>query len=182
MPRAARWLRRRLPRRGSYLVTFGTIEILLGALTIAGAASPSPSAAITAYREVLPPIPWGAAQIVAGAICFYALARRQVLDRAGNTAMGAITMGAVGSALGYIYAAAATDGEDLRMAGAVAVWLLVARVHLLIAGWPEPPRIPTIDGDAANPTPVPFTQGELARIRAELEARGATDREEHPDR
>lgn len=163
----------RLPRRGHYLLSFGPIEIALGALTIASATRPATSPAGEAARQLAPPMVIGPVLIGAGVLALAAIASRRVLDRPGDLAMAGLMLTATWSAASYVWAIVATAGDDIRMATAAAVWLLLARVHHLVSGWPEPPAL---EVPAASTKPIALEQlaqvqdlEELTRI---LEQRG----------
>lgn len=130
---------------------------------------PAASPALAAAREVAPPLVLGIALVLVGILALGAVASRRVLDRPGDYAMAGLMGTALWSAAGYVWAIIATAGEDVRMASAAAVWMLVARIHWIVLGWPEPPRLPRQDDGPT--TPVRLSLEELQQLQERLEER-----------
>lgn len=143
---------RRLTRRGHYLLAFGTVQVGLGLAYL----SPPATSGGRLAADLLPPLLYVTASIMAGLLAVAAAFARPSLERA---AFGALAIVAAIRALSYIAVYVAT-GQEVILTGALAFGLLL-RVHLLVAGWPDPP--PT--------SAVMLTQEQLELLAEELRRR-----------
>lgn len=131
--------RRRISRRGHYLLTFGLVQAGLGFLALAGpTGADSPGRRLV--LEILHPPAYATLSVVVAAVAFIgACYRPPRLETAAFTGLALI---AAARAAVLLYAAAAT-GETSPLAQAL-VFLLLLRVHLLVSGWPDPAAVPLV--------------------------------------
>lgn len=141
--------RRRLRRRGHYLLTFGTVQLLLGLLAVFSLEASPPlrsTAARVQFLELLhPPVYLGLSAACFG-LCLAAVwLRRAVWERLAFTSLAALAAGRAGL---LVIAALTTPGAiDTSLLSQAVVFLLILRVHVLVAGWPEPQRLLVLDED-----------------------------------
>lgn len=144
--------RRRLSRRGHYLLAFGLVQVALGLAYLA----PSPTEAGQLSATFLPPAMYATASVVAGILAAAAAFVRPALERAAFTAL------AVTAALRCLaFLAVLVALQQVALVTGVLAFGLLLRVHLLVAGWPDPP--PT--------AAVTLTQEQLELLAEELRRR-----------
>ncbi|MDY6054334.1 hypothetical protein [Micrococcus sp.] len=147
--------RRRLGHRGSALLSLGTLWIGMGVLTILAPAPPG------IHMLALAPTVRGTVWILTGAAAIIMATRRQGHDAWGFLALMAM---AAYRATAHIAAvltellAPTPDGDLPRAVFGAIVWATIARLIVLIAGWPEPVRaITRADVEAALTGEIPTT-------------------------
>lgn len=146
--------RRRLTRRGHYLLSFGVVQLAL-AFTY-GASDGTPGRELA--QQVLPAPVYLVLSLAAGLLAVAAGVLRPTLER---TAFGALAAVAAARCLANL-AAVVFHQEAPLLTGTLAFGLLL-RVHLLVAGWPEP----------TPPVVVSLTQEQLEALAEELRRRAA---------
>lgn len=181
-----------LSRRGRYLASFGLLHVALGFAIIAQASVSTSDLASIAVGQVVPPPIYGPVSIIGGLLCFVIpftrpIARRLRYKRFGFGLLAALLAARV---VAHVYAAivglsgATATGlqggaqiNPLQQVATATVYSIVVYVHLLIAGWPEPPRI--TEQSRYDQDPIRFTEDVFAimadRLLTEHE-RGERDR------
>lgn len=137
--------RRRLRRRGHYLLTFGFVQLLLGLLSLDDP-SRADGPARQLFSELLHPPVYLSASAFVFALCVAAvICRVPVFERWAFTGLAALA--AVRAGLLLVAAYAADGPVSTGLLSQAALFLLVLRVHVLIAGWPEPQKVLVLDED-----------------------------------
>lgn len=147
--------KRRLSRRGHYLLSFGTVQVGLGLAYL----SPPVTEAGRLAATYLPPSVYVVLSLAAGITSAVAAFARPSLER---VAFGLLAVVAAVRALVYVGVAIQT-GEPVILTGALAFALLL-RIHVLVAGWPEAPPAQTVS----------LTQEQLQLLAEELRRRHRT--------
>lgn len=142
----------RLTRRGHYLLSFGVVQLAL-AFTY-GASDGTPGREL--IQQVLPAPVYLVLSLAAGLLAVVAGVLRPTLERA---AFGALAAVAAARCLANVTAVVVHQEAPL-LTGALAFGLLL-RVHLLVAGWPDPPP----------PATIVLTQDQLEALANELRRR-----------
>lgn len=144
--------KRRLTRRGHYLLAFGLVQVALGLAYLADPSSPAGALA----QHLLPPVLYTTASVIVGGLAGVAAFIRPSLERAAFAGL-AVVSAARGLSFAAVYALQAIGPEQASEAllTGVLAFVLLVRVHLLVAGWPDPPLIVA---------PVELTQQQLAAL------------------
>ncbi|MFJ5967872.1 hypothetical protein [Streptomyces sp. NPDC093060] len=135
MPRrVARRLGRALGRRGAILLCYGTVWALYGYGVLI---SPQPNQlGLNLAIQLLPLQVWGVLWIIAGVIALVSAWLPSGFDWPGFLALPVIVLPWMTS-----YFVAWLQGDFTRGWIAAAVWAAIAVPVLVVAGWPEPPRV-----------------------------------------
>lgn len=125
--------RRRVGRRGQALLVFGFVDFVFG-FSLIDATSRAQAASQPSYlalQDIVPLAAWGWLWIVIGVVCvFYAFARSDAVGFGAAIGIKVVwTSGLLASWLIY---------DAPRAWVGAALWVVVARMVVLIAGWPEP--------------------------------------------
>lgn len=132
--RVVRRLGRALGRRGAILLSYGTVWALYGFAQIT---SPQPDQrGLTPALQLMPLTLWGWLWVTTGLVAIASSWMSQGRDWPGFLALPAMVLPWMGS-----YLAAWITGEFPRGWVATLVWGVIAVPVLVVAGWPEPPRI-----------------------------------------
>lgn len=141
--------RRRLRRRGHYLLTFGVVQLLLGVLAVTsaqGVGALRNTAAREQFLELLHPPIYLALSVVCFGLCVAAVKLRKGLaERLAFTSLAALAAGRAG--LLFIAALTTPGAIDTSLLSQAVLFLLILRVHVLVAGWAEPTKVLTLDQD-----------------------------------
>lgn len=145
-----------LTRRGHYLLSFGIVQLAL-AFTY-GSRADTPGRQLA--QSLLPPVVYGVLSVVAGALAILAAYKRPAWER---PAFAALAAAAAARCLANL--AGVVVHQEVPLLTAVLAFGLLLRVHLLVAGWPNPPRT----------VPVSMTQQQLEALAEELRRRAKDD-------
>lgn len=150
-----RWRRGpRLTRRGHYLLAFGLVQVAL-AFTYGGTELTEGRAFAQA---VLPAPVYLVLSLAAGVLALAAAYIRPTLERAAFAGLAVVAAArCLANLAGFV-----AHQEGVLLTGVLAFGLLL-RVHLLVAGWPDPPAVTTIT----------LTQAQLEALAEELRRRAA---------
>lgn len=131
--RAARWLRRRLGRRGAILTSYGLVWLLYGYAQLVTPQVDQRGLAL--LLRLMPLEAWAWCWIAAGAVALVCAWAPPGRDAAAFLALVLIVVPWTAT-----YLVAWLSGEYPRGWVAAAVWAVISVPVLVVAGWPEPPR------------------------------------------
>lgn len=139
--------KRRLTRRGHYLVTFGLVQVALGLAYL----SPPVTEGGRLAAQLLPPAAYTTASVAVGLLAAVAAFVRPSLERPAFVGLAVLATARAAS----LAAVFVLGDHNAALLTGVLAFALLTRVHVLVSGWPDPPLIVE---------PVHLTQGQLEAL------------------
>lgn len=121
----------RIGRRGSSLLFFATILLVLGQSYFTSPVTPAGREQLWAHLQFVPLTAWGVAWIVGGLVCIAGALYKRFEPWAFAFATTLIAMWAVGFFISWV------TGHGYRSYVGFIIWAAFSAFILLISGWPE---------------------------------------------
>jgi uncharacterized membrane protein HdeD (DUF308 family) len=148
-----------ISRRSQYLIYFGLVQVALG-LAVLAQLGPTEDPLSIAIGRVVPPPIYGTLSVLGGIYsCIAAVSPERHRAQLKHVAFGVLAVLLGMRTLAHFYAAIVVPGVNtLQQVATGLVYLLVVRVHVLVARWPEPRGETGEPGASAFTDPVAFTE------------------------